>query len=745
MEDNSDKSVKKHKHHSRANNCVRIRLIGEKGPDGDKGPIGDKGPDGDKGLTGDKGPPGNKGPIGPQGPQGPQGDPGPVGLCEINSTDTNTEMSVCANDAGVLTAHNGLWITSATGTDNVIITGVGKRAFYYAPKSAFRSGEITLFNGGVDWDDVNLGVNSFATGETTRASGVASFAEGQNNLSSGIASHAEGSLNISSGDGSHSEGQNNSASGLTSHVEGATNSASGIAAHAEGSISTASGNYSHAEGFSNLASGTAAHAENVSNIASGNYSHGEGISNTASGLGAHAEGTVNIASGNYSHSEGNNNTSSGIASHAEGNINTSSGDYSHSEGQNNTASGITVHVEGYGNIVSANYSHCEGISNTSSGFCEHVEGNINTSSGDYSHNEGLNNITFGISSHVGGQNNTNSVNEAFVHGNTLQCLFSGVGGLPSGIFLIGKNGIARISGGQVGNPDNSYSFQLAGGVGGETSGVGTDGIGLILRTTIFGNNPTAEGVADNWTAGGFDYAEYFEWDDGNNNNEDRVGYFVQFSDNSDKIMLSTSTSNVIGITSSTSGYIGDSAELHWSGMSRHDNLLRSMYVDSYFVPINQILNKMIQHISISNTMSKLDIKNKTDVKNMIEQNKSCIKKINDIKHELQMLPDDKSLIQETVKRFGLSENDPIYNELINVKPQKKKLMSDNFNSSKQYVPRSQRKEWIPVGLVGKIVVRDDGSCIPYKYCDCVNGIATNGTKWKVMKRISPNTVLVFFK
>lgn len=76
---------------------------------------------------------------------------------------------------------------------------------------------------------------------------------------------------------------------------------------------------------------------------------------------------------------------------------------------------------------------------------------------------------------------------------------------------------------------------------------------------------------------------------------------------------------------------------------------------------------------------------------------------------------------------------------------KSTTISAAYDPSKPYIPRSMRPEWIPVGLMGKIYVRDDGTCIPGQKCSCYNGIATLGSSWFVLERISSNVVRILYK
>ena len=75
-----------------------------------------------------------------------------------------------------------------------------------------------------------------------------------------------------------------------------------------------------------------------------------------------------------------------------------------------------------------------------------------------------------------------------------------------------------------------------------------------------------------WNGGGADYAEYFEWSDGNTGNEDRRGYTVVLSEN--KIRKSTSEdnpNNIIGVVSGNPSVIGDSDIGAWKNKYQKDD------------------------------------------------------------------------------------------------------------------------------------------------------------------------------
>ena len=164
-------------------------------------------------------------------------------------------------------------------------------------------------------------------------------------------------------------------------------------------------------------------------------------------------------------------------------------------------------------------------------------------------------------------------------------------------------------------------------------------------------NVTASGTI---TPGGADYAEFFEWLDGNPDNEDRRGMLVNLS--GDKIVPAHGD-DFIGVISANPSVIGNNAEMHWHG------------------------------------------KYKTDVF-------GCV-----LKDEA-----GKPIISEEYKK-------------------------------QQYKPRSERPEWGLVGLVGRLIVTDDGSCKVGGYISARNGVATScyTGNARVLRRIDDKHIEVLLK
>ena len=169
----------------------------------------------------------------------------------------------------------------------------------------------------------------------------------------------------------------------------------------------------------------------------------------------------------------------------------------------------------------------------------------------------------------------------------------------------------------------------------------------------FSGNVYAGGA---YKTNGADYAEYFEWLDGNTKNQDRVGLFVTLD--GDKIKLANKGDYILGVISANPSIVGNSAELDW-----HD-------------------------------------KYKTDVYGRL-----------------------------------------IYDESHNL------ILNENYNDTLEYIPRGARKEYSKVGLLGQLVVQDDGTCKINGYCTAsANGVATKSDSgYRVIKRIDEIHIKIILK
>lgn len=77
------------------------------------------------------------------------------------------------------------------------------------------------------------------------------------------------------------------------------------------------------------------------------------------------------------------------------------------------------------------------------------------------------------------------------------------------------------------------------------------------------------------------------------------------------------------------------------------------------------------------------------------------------------------------------------------------VLNPDYNPDKPYVPRSDRQEWSAVGMMGKLIVIDDGTCKPNDYCvPTTGGIATRSegrVGYRVLSRIDDTHIKVLIK
>ena len=184
-------------------------------------------------------------------------------------------------------------------------------------------GSVRGVNTLAESDSYTMGVNAFAIGNGTKASGKNSFASGQDVEATGSYAHAEGYGTFATAAASHAEGYDTHATARYAHAEGASTTASGNNSHAEGNSTTSSGHYSHAEGNFTTAAGAYSHAEGnyTQTTENGTYSHVEGSYTKASKTGAHAEGNYAEANGAFSHAEGYYTKAESMYQHVRGKYN----------------------------------------------------------------------------------------------------------------------------------------------------------------------------------------------------------------------------------------------------------------------------------------------------------------------------------------------------------------------------------------------------------------------------------------
>ena len=513
--------------------------------------------------------------------------------------------------------------------DEIITTNLNRGVGMSDPVSPSGTGEI---------------FNSYIGSGCNSAFGAYSHAEGYGTLARGMYSHVEGGATSAIGDSSHAEGYGTIAKGKCSHAEGSGTTANGKASHAEGIATSAIGDASHAEGYTTKANGVHSHAEGYYTQARGGYSHAEGFRTIASGYYSHAEGYYTASDGESSHAEGYYTQANGESSHAEGRSTIASGENSHAEGYATSAIGDSSHAEGSGTTASERCSHAEGAGTIADGICSHAEGAGTIADGWYSHAEGGGTLARGNYSHTQNYQTTASAQTETAMGryNTTN---SSVNHSSTNIALSVGNGTSNTSRG------NAFTVQFNGAVKGDMSY----------------STPAA------------DYAEMFEWEDGNPDNEDRVGYFVTVSGK--KIRKAVSSDEIVGIVSSTPGVIGNNP-MRWNNKYANDEWGRPIY-EEVEVPYTE----------------------------MVKQ-------------------EDGTMKEETVYRTEVHRK-----------------LNPEWRGEETFTERAERKEWAAVGLLGQILVRQDGTLnVGTKCTSNDNGIATKSDKGYIVLEI-PNEgqALVLFR
>lgn len=347
-------------------------------------------------------------------------------------------------------------------------------------------------------------------------------------------------------------------------------------------------------------------------------------SGTTVGSYATCEGNSTTASGNSAHAEGYNTTASGNYSHAEGTTTTASGNGTHAEGSNTTASSNYAHAEGYYTKASSNYSHAEGNTTTASGNSAHAEGYYVTASGSYSHAAGY-----------------------YTTSNYCQTVV--------GKYNVEKGGTSSYT------SDSGYFI-----VGCGTSSSATANCLRATESKVYGKT---------YSSSGADYAEMFEWLDGNISNEDRIGKFITLD--GDKIKLATSQDDyILGVVSGNPSVIGDSHSDQWAYMFEQDIFGRPIY-------------------------------------------------------ETVTIPEEK---------------DDDGNIIVEEHTEEQLKVSKQYDNTQPYIARDKRKEWVAVGLLGKLICIDDGTAEINGYVrPNENSIATYSeakTKYRVMKRIDETHIQI---
>ena len=186
------------------------------------------------------------------------------------------------------------------------------------------------------------------------------------------------------------------------------------------------------------------------------------------------------------------------------------------------------------------------------------------------------------------------------------------------------------------------------------------------------------------TFSGADYAEYFEWSDGNSSDEDRAGYTVVLKDEG-KIGIATagdSPSSIIGVISAVPAIVGDGQDLSWRGKWKKDEFGRE-------------ITTPVQYLVWNHGYEDDENGNRVPVKQPDPTHQMSMEGADS---QAEVGPKlDKMIADGHVPQYAI-DNNIIMNA-------RRRVHDPLYDETKKYVPREFRKEWSPVGLVGKLTVR----------------------------------------
>ena len=209
------------------------------------------------------------------------------------------------------------------------------------------------------------------------------------------------------------------------------------------------------------------------------------------------------------------------------------------------------------------------------------------------------------------------------------------------------------------------------------------GSGGIRRNCFRVTTQNGVFAAGNYNSSGADYAELFEWLDSNPAAEDRAGLFVTLE--GDRLRLAGPEDDfILGIVSADPSVVGDVYDDQWAGMYLRDVFGRT------------------------------------------------IMEMQDFPAKATQVPREDGTM-ETVELI------PACRELA-------PKLNPAYDHTVKYLPRTQRPEWDAVGMMGKLVAVDDGTCQVNGWCTVgEGGKATHAqarTRYRVMARLDETHIRV---
>lgn len=201
--------------------------------------------------------------------------------------------------------------------------------------------------------------------------------------------------------------------------------------------------------------------------------------------------------------------------------------------------------------------------------------------------------------------------------------------------------------------------------------------------TEFNLRGDGNGLCDgSWTGSGADYAEYFEWADGNPDGEDRRGFSVVLE--GEKIRKAEKGEDPVGVVSGNPSVVGDAAWNGWKGKYLRDEF--GGYVTEEYEAVEWQEEEIVepayrQEVQVSDP----------------ETGKSTT--------ATRLVP----AVTRVVTRCVAAEDLPVGKVLpqrgVRLIRQTRRKLNPDYDPEAEYAPREERREWDTVGLLGKLRLR----------------------------------------
>lgn len=377
---------------------------------------------------------------------------------------------------------------------------------------------------------------------------------------------------------------------------------------------------------------------------------------------------------------------------ALGYLTRASGNYALAEGWLTTASGLASHAEGYNTTASAQVSHAEGGDTAASADGAHAEGFGSIASGPYSHAEGDNTSARDVGSHS-----------------------EGMGTIATGRASHAENGV-----------NNAIAqFSHAEGILNISSGPQSHAEGILTNSS--GNASHSEGFQT--TTGGFIGAHIMgTYGDAEMNYS---WFLANGSIAARGLAAKILTTGEAFIDQNWNGGGADYAEMFESADG-------TAIEPGYFVTFDDSDGEKIRLFNAAADNYVLGVTSATP---------AFLSNAGELRWEGKYLTDEWGRIQFTEIEIPDFIYEPTGMVIIPAHTETKPVFSPEFDPTVPYVPRSQRPEWVRIGLLGKLRVRDDGSCIPGGYCrPGENGIAVSASQgYRVLRRTGAEQVMILLR